>query len=92
MNVTTRLLEIEGNHGAGMHPFQVRPLRSELSSRADEHVDFVCPHGDHDDTQHSIHVVGGDTIFSLRYARSTVAARTQRDRRILWGLRHVLYG
>lgn len=25
MNVTTRLLEIEGNHGAGMHPFQVRP-------------------------------------------------------------------
>lgn len=24
MNVTTRLLEIEGNRGAGMHPFQVR--------------------------------------------------------------------
>lgn len=23
MNVTTRLLEIEGNHGEGMHPFQV---------------------------------------------------------------------
>lgn len=23
MNVTTRLLEIEGNHGDGMHPFQV---------------------------------------------------------------------
>ena len=23
MNVTTRLLEIEGNHGQGMHPFQV---------------------------------------------------------------------
>lgn len=23
MNVTTRLLEIEGNHGSGMHPFQV---------------------------------------------------------------------
>ena len=24
MNVTTRLLEIEGNHGEGMHPFQVK--------------------------------------------------------------------
>lgn len=23
MNVTTRLLEIEGNNGQGMHPFQV---------------------------------------------------------------------
>lgn len=23
MNLTTRLLELEGNHGAGMHPFQV---------------------------------------------------------------------
>ena len=23
MNVTTRLLEIEGHHGDGMHPFQV---------------------------------------------------------------------
>lgn len=29
MNVTTRLLEIEGNHGEGMHPFQVQePLHS----------------------------------------------------------------
>lgn len=28
MNVTTRLLEIEGNHGAGMHPFQASPLSS----------------------------------------------------------------
>ena len=24
MNVTTRLLEIEGNKGKGLHPFQVR--------------------------------------------------------------------
>ena len=27
MNVTTRLLEIEGNNGKGMHPFQVRMIR-----------------------------------------------------------------
>lgn len=26
MNVTTRILEIEGNHGKGYHPFQVRNL------------------------------------------------------------------
>lgn len=24
MNVTTRMLEVEGNHGEGLHPFQVR--------------------------------------------------------------------
>ena len=24
MNVTTRLLEVDGNHGQGMHPLQVR--------------------------------------------------------------------
>jgi hypothetical protein len=30
MNVTTRLLEIEGNKGKGLHPFQVR-IRSNHS-------------------------------------------------------------
>jgi len=28
MNLTTRLLELEGNHGAGMHPFQVSFFRN----------------------------------------------------------------
>ena len=30
MNVTTRLLEIEGNKGKGLHPFQVRILSDQL--------------------------------------------------------------
>lgn len=34
MNVTTRLLEIEGNRGAGMHPFQV--LHQEVWYSEDE--------------------------------------------------------
>lgn len=29
MNVTTRLLETDGSHGKGMHPFQVRTIRLE---------------------------------------------------------------
>jgi len=32
MNLTTRLLELEGNHGAGMHPFQVSFFRNILES------------------------------------------------------------
>lgn len=32
MNLTTRLLELEGNHGAGMHPFQVSIYRISYSN------------------------------------------------------------
>ncbi|KAL9082738.1 MAG: hypothetical protein Q9159_006198 [Coniocarpon cinnabarinum] len=32
MNVTTRLLEIEGNHGEGMHPFQILFVRMTITT------------------------------------------------------------
>lgn len=33
MNVTTRLLEMDGSHGAGMHPFQVNPTTDRLGRK-----------------------------------------------------------
>jgi len=32
MNVTTRILEVKGNNGQGMHPFQVRAFESVKST------------------------------------------------------------
>ena len=45
MNVTTRLLEMSGSHGPGMHPFQVRPLTNPPSNllNSRELIDLVCP-------------------------------------------------
>ena len=31
MNVTTRILEVKGNNGQGMHPFQVRKYQKRAS-------------------------------------------------------------
>ena len=53
MSVTTRLLELDGNHGAGMHPFQVCPPRlcPSYTSVLWEMIDLVCTDDRHSDTE-----------------------------------------
>ena len=67
MNVTTRLLEIEGNHGEGMHPFQVCHSLSRCLRGMCLHLpDPLCAHGYHDCTRYDLYVVVQDRTLSLR--------------------------
>lgn len=69
MNVTTRLLEIEGNHGEGMHPFQVHLVAVRNKIRELTHsTDPLRSHGHHHHPQHRLHVVEQDPTLSIRPA------------------------
>jgi hypothetical protein len=61
MNVTTRLLELEGNNGKGMHPFQVRlynpPLRTLLYHCLQSISDPVRSNVHYRRPFHSLHVL-----------------------------------
>jgi hypothetical protein len=95
MNVTTRLLEIEGNEGRGYHPFQVaipiyQPSHS-LGHYTDAFVDSICSYGHHCDTIILLYVVQEDRTLPLRHAGSTTTPCCPRTPGLLWSLWHVLY-
>ena len=90
MNVTTRFLEIEGNRGEGMHPFQVGSMNAVKHALELTMADLTCQNGHNDHFKHPIHVLERHTLLPLRHARSTMAAHTPRHRRLLWRLWHVL--
>lgn len=61
MNITTRILEVEGNRGEGLHPFQVWSLILEVGYTWVEAnlsmIDTLCAHVHNLTSQHAIHVV-----------------------------------
>ena len=71
MNVTTRILEIEGNDGKGFHPFQVRH-ESRVKSNFRQML-TVAPgplrtHEHNRHPRHNIYVVYENSLFSIRNA------------------------
>lgn len=73
MNVTTRILEMEGNNGQGFHPFQVSQGQQKRCARdgTTQHwlipwADPLRPHDNHYDVVLPIYVVESDTALPIR--------------------------
>lgn len=91
MNVTTRMLEMEGNDGEhhGFKYFQSHThihYRQRLSSLPNS----ICKNGHHCHMLVLLHVVQKNRTFPFRHEGSTTTPRSSRPHRLLWRLRHVL--
>ena len=83
------LLEIEGNKGLGMHPFQVRTSKLFVWLLLIT-PDSFRPDDDNRGTVYDLYVVGRDTEFPIWHTRSTMAALSPWNWRFLWRLWDVL--
>lgn len=93
MNVTTRLLEMDGSHGSAMHPFQVyMPIIDSVSRLKDSKIvsDTVRPHDWYPYSQQHISVARQSRKCSFWLPRHTKSLDCTRCGRLLWCIRYLL--
>lgn len=92
MNVTTRLLELDGIDGPGMHPFQVcilwlmhsLHLCAPARLSGTQTTDIGCPNDCYPGPQRYVSVAGQGRTCSFRIERSTSTVGCSRRRWVFW--------
>jgi hypothetical protein len=90
MNVTTRLLEVEGNNGKGLHPFQVcfSDFSGQIIHNSDK--DSLRSDGYYCTTRFWLYVVEKHSTLPFRCARGKTFVGSPRTDWLFWSLWHVL--